>query len=717
MKSEIEEKLRRKESSLYKEIEADVRSQLTREQAEKDSSLFKSHKDMYSSFDAQYESKFRTMQGTLDEKFEAMVKDFEELMGQSRTKWDDTWSSQLAKMSSKWTEQWAERERDWLEKEQKNALKRAAQDDTNSKHYKRLLDEHMGKVDVMLEEQREADLSILDVRLKELEDSRLQLVHASETVDAQVQRKYGEWVERLKRTYAASLKAVEEATQRNEAAMKTALDNEKAVHAEATKSLQTAHARQLAVVNGTIAEERKSLALQQQQFEESLRIKYQSMVESLHEKVHQEQEAQMRRALDLLEQHARADSERSREKYEIQAAAEAAAAKNFSRLEGDLRETWQKEETERAKQMDQRLRAHYDTVIEHMQAQLDAALKLNDDADRQWMEDVEARNHQQVATMQEFEEKSRRLYETRLAEYIERTDETLRSYEKELQDKTAEATLKESQRQSELKQLRQGNAEWRAQYTKEMDERYRATVVELEARHSTEMESCLQQLEDARSELAVMDDRVQQAHDKSDGEFRKQSEAEKTVRNKKNDVRRQKQSQRESHAALVRVWAGLKTPANEQVETLEKLLATADPTDEMIAEYEKYNSQLSAQLPLIQMATRREYLKFRIKALRRAAGHADAGNNNSASELASLNVSSYQELEQQFAAHMDEFTALDKKLEDAVGAYNAKFGERFRYKGEDYLDTIKADSRAEKTLSDAEQKLHVLEAKSRSPQR
>ena len=117
------------------------------------------------------------------------------------------------------------------------------------------------------------------------------------------------------------------------------------------------------------------------------------------------------------------------------------------------------------------------------------------------------------------------------------------------------------------------------------------------------------------------------------------------------------------------------------------------------------------------MATRREYLKFRIKALRRAAGHADAGNNNSASELASLNVSSYQELEQQFAAHMDEFTALDKKLEDAVGAYNAKFGERFRYKGEDYLDTIKADSRAEKTLSDAEQKLHVLEAKSRSPQR
>ena len=80
-------------------------------------------------------------------------------------------------------------------------------------------------------------------------------------------------------------------------------------------------------------------------------------------------------------------------------------------------------EATRAKKLDQRLRNHYETVIEHMQSQLDAALKLNDDADKQWMEDVEARNRQQVATMQAYEEKCRRLYQTRLTEYIERTGE------------------------------------------------------------------------------------------------------------------------------------------------------------------------------------------------------------------------------------------------------------------------------------------------------
>lgn len=49
------------------------------------------------------------------------------------------------------------------------------------------------------------------------------------------------------------------------------------------------------------------------------------------------------------------------------------------------------EERARSVQLEQRLRAHYESVISHMQRQLDVALKLNDEADREWMEDAEAR--------------------------------------------------------------------------------------------------------------------------------------------------------------------------------------------------------------------------------------------------------------------------------------------------------------------------------------
>lgn len=69
----------------------------------------------------------------------------------------------------------------------------------------------------------------------------------------------------------------------------------------------------------------------------------------------------------------------------------------FKHLVGDLRKSWEEEEASRAKQLEERLRNHYSAVLEHMESQLQMALKLQDEADRQWMEDVEARNKQQVS--------------------------------------------------------------------------------------------------------------------------------------------------------------------------------------------------------------------------------------------------------------------------------------------------------------------------------
>ena len=60
------------------------------------------------------------------------------------------------------------------------------------------------------------------------------------------------------------------------------------------------------------------------------------------------------------------------------------------------------------------------------------ALRLQDDADKLWLEDVELRNRQQVEALRAFEEKCRRLYDTRLHEYAEKTAQQLAKYEQEL---------------------------------------------------------------------------------------------------------------------------------------------------------------------------------------------------------------------------------------------------------------------------------------------
>jgi hypothetical protein len=156
------------------------------------------------------------------------------------------------------------------------------------------------------------------------------------------------------------------------------------------------------------------------------------MVQALQEKVKAEQESRMRRALEDLERNARLESERARQMFEAQQSAELAVSNKFKHLVGDLRRSWEEEEASRAKQLEERLRNHYSAVLEHMESQLQMALKLQDEADKQWMEDVEARNKQQVITLRSFEEKCRRLYETRLSEYVEKTDQQLTEYEEQL---------------------------------------------------------------------------------------------------------------------------------------------------------------------------------------------------------------------------------------------------------------------------------------------
>lgn len=156
------------------------------------------------------------------------------------------------------------------------------------------------------------------------------------------------------------------------------------------------------------------------------------MVDSLQEKVKAEQEARMQRALENLERAARVESERAKQSFEIQQEAELTLSKKFKSIVSDLRRSWEEEETGRAMQLEERLRSHYSVVLEHMEAQLKMALKLQDDADKQWLEDVEARNTQQIETLRAFEDKCKRLYDIRLTEYAEKTSQQIAQYEEQL---------------------------------------------------------------------------------------------------------------------------------------------------------------------------------------------------------------------------------------------------------------------------------------------
>ena len=120
------------------------------------------------------------------------------------------------------------------------------------------------------------------------------------------------------------------------------------------------------------------------------------MVTALQEKVKDEQEARLQRAIEDLERSAKLESERAKQALELQQAADVALSAKFKNIVGDLRKSWEDEEIQRAKFLEERLRGHYAAVLEHMEAQLHMALQLQDEADKRWMEDVQERNRQHV---------------------------------------------------------------------------------------------------------------------------------------------------------------------------------------------------------------------------------------------------------------------------------------------------------------------------------
>lgn len=387
------------------------------------------------------------------------------------------------------------------------------------------------------------------------------------------------------------------------------------------------------------------------------------MVQSLQEKIKAEQESRMRRALEDLERSARMESERARQMFEAQQNAETVVSNKFKHLVGDLRRSWEEEEASRAKQLEERLRNHYSAVLEHMESQLQMALRLQDEADKQWMEDVEARNKQQVTTMKAFEEKCRRLYDTRLSEYIEKTDQQLTDYEEQLLQVGANLATERARFESRLRRLKLSCGRWKADYQREIQGRYREMAAVLEARYMSEIEQLLTELVSARSGLTDTENSVQLKERDLFEERRRAELAEKRAGEGDRDKRAGRQQLAVMRESLLKLWQGIGTSPEEKVQVLVALLDCADPSPELTRKYEAIQAKLSARLPIMQLATKKQLIEHKLQYLQ--APSASPNPQDRAEVVSSKNIL------------LKDLAETTRSIEISVREYEQTYGERF----------------------------------------
>jgi len=292
-------------------------------------------------------------------------------------------------------------------------------------------------------------------------------------------------------------------TQNEIGLLKTALEKSNEERARISSELEVNHKKHLEVLHDALAQERKDAALTNASYEAALQTKYDAMVTSFQERVKREQENRLKRSMEEVERAARKESERAKQAFEMQVAAEAAMGEKMKSILRDMRRQWEEEEIGRAKGIEMRLRAHYSTIVDNMETQLKVALRLQDDADKQWLEDVEARNKQQVQAMKAFEDKCRRLYDARLAEYSEHTEKQLSEYEDQLMSQGSTLAMHKANFESRLKRMRVEAARWKTDYQSEMHAKYQVLADELEEKYMKEISALLEELMHARDQLAA----------------------------------------------------------------------------------------------------------------------------------------------------------------------------------------------------------------------
>lgn len=477
--------------------------------------------------------------------------------------------------------------------------------------------------------------------------------------DTEIRKRCNMFALNLRRRFEDALAVVRSSAEIDHAAAEQLIHEERVAHRKACAALTEAHMRQLGDMQAASIEENREATRTSGIHEETLRLKYESMVVALRERVAHEQGVQTRRALVLQESTSCAETEITRRDVDATAQAEAMTAAKFSKLISRLRKTWEDEEVRRTRTLQERVCSHYAVIIDQIQAQLNLALDLNDDLDQEWIDDVKARNCEHASSMKAFEERCRSLYESRLTAYIESADHRLSECEERLLVSGARAARNSNSMEAKISRLRLACSKWRVDYQREVQRRYYDTTAELEQQYMNEIGALLADLSDASSEISILNTDMCRKGSTLNVGLELKKEIKETPNNSTSPKTEREQ--------LISLWDKLQTPQSDRLAALHTILDAAEYTPELAAGLARKINALSAQLPLIQVITRREFIKYRLSMLSKL-NHTGHCNN---SHMLTLTR---------------ELHKITLEIHQKISRYEGVHNERLFYNGSLYVD-------------------------------
>ena len=676
---------RKKTGVMYAKLEEQVRAELSRESQRKFEKVEADARNREDKFTRDYQRVLEEAESKVQSRYQEISGEFQNTLFAQRDDWEQQRSKDLGSVTEEWVTKWERREMEYLEKDRERDAAHQEAVGRLQKEYEKLQKNSVEQAEVAAKRRNRADLDALEVKLTEMRSEKEATMRVQESYEKQVQEKY-EVALRKEKELDQQVRDEADQLRRHEVeALEAAITEERKMYTTARTAMEESHLREVTGLKDLMEENRKLQSNGTKQFEQELEAKYALLAQGLADQAKEEQGHRLSRALNDLERRALLEQEKAKIRFEAERDAEAALADRFEAMSADLRTAWQKEETARANQAEKRLRAHFETVLAHSHEQLLMALKLNDEVDRRWMIDVGDRQESQLQLMKRFQEKCKRLYDDRLAEYVEQTDGQLREYEAQLLSAGAKSAQREADLRRRLRHTKVACQRWRMDYAAASEAKYTATATEMEERYQQQIKELYRVLAQ-RKEKEAIDALLVQHKAQEVSEFETQRLVD---RERKREESAQKAATdaegrsklRMLQQSIAKLWKAMESTSDEKMDFFDALQVRI-PGDmvDIVDMYEREAALLGAKLPLVQHVTRREFIKYRLKCIHRFAEDPSKRQEFTASAGAETRD-----------LLLSELSILNERIRQGIEQFERKYDSPFLFRGLRYIDTMEHD--------------------------
>eukprot|EP00026_Physarum_polycephalum_P011633 Phypoly_transcript_11871.p1 GENE.Phypoly_transcript_11871~~Phypoly_transcript_11871.p1 ORF type:complete len:379 (+),score=106.11 Phypoly_transcript_11871:147-1139(+) len=257
----------------------------------------------------------------------------------------------------------------------------------------------------------------------------------------------------------------------------------------------------------TLVDLERTYTQQKIAFEQELRTKYAQLIAEHHAVAELVQKQTLAQEIEQMQSKMQLEQDRTRVWDEVEKKCRAEYQQQYTQLLADVEAHWKKDAGTREARVHAQLKQHYETLISTKQQQIDLLMQLNQDVDQteraHWQQVVNELKQRHTEIIRDMDDKIKAKYDTLLKEYDKQYQQQLQQFADSAMKGTGSDRLL---LEKKLRRCKAAFTKWKFDYQVQTQAKYEAILSDLHAKYGNQYNNMAQAVAAAKEkeiEVAV----------------------------------------------------------------------------------------------------------------------------------------------------------------------------------------------------------------------